>query len=46
MGLRHHDAIVRPSTRIEFQEALIRLSKLGFPVALVEFLRLHYEYYT
>ena len=42
---RHHDAITRASTRIEFQEALIRFSKLGFPVAHGEFLRLQYEDY-
>ena len=34
---RHHDAAVRASTRIEFQEALIRFSKLGFPVAHIQY---------
>ena len=33
MSWRHHDRIARASTRIEFQEALIRFSKLGFSVA-------------
>ena len=45
MGWRHHDAIARASTRIEFQEALIRFSKLGFPVAHGMFLSLQYEDY-
>ena len=45
MGLRHHDAIARASTRIEFQEDLTRFSKLGFPVAHGEFLSLQYEDY-
>ena len=31
MSWRHRDAIAFASTRIEFQEALIRFSKLGFP---------------
>ena len=43
MGWRHHGAIARASTRIEFQEALIRFSKLGFPVAHGRFLSLEYE---
>jgi hypothetical protein len=41
--------VARASTRIEdvicFQEALIRFSKLDFPVAHGEFLRLQYEDY-
>ena len=41
--------VSRASTRIEgvisFQEALIRFSKLRFPVAHGEFLRLQYEDY-
>ena len=37
MSWRHHDAIARASTRIGFQEALIRFSKLGFPVAYGKF---------
>jgi hypothetical protein len=45
MGWRHHDAIARASTRIEFQEALIRFSKLGFTVAHGRFLSLEYKDY-
>ena len=45
MSWRHHDAIPRGSTRIEFQEALIRFAKLGFPVAHGKFLSLQYEDY-
>ena len=41
--------VVRASNRIKdlicFQEALIRFSKLGFPVAHGEFLRLKFEDY-
>ena len=33
MSWRHHDAFARAPTRTEFQKALIRFSKLGFPVA-------------
>ena len=33
MSWRYHDAIARAYTRIEFQEAFIRSSKLGFSVA-------------
>ena len=43
MSWHHHDAVVRASTRIEFQEALIRFSKLGFPVAHGKFLSVQYE---
>ena len=46
MGWRHHNAIARASTTIEFQKALIRFSKLGFPVAHGRFLRLKYEDYN
>ena len=42
---RKKKSIARASTRIEFQEAMIRFSKLGFPVAHGEFLRLQYEDY-
>ena len=45
MFWRHHRAIARASTRIEFQEALIRFSMLGFPVAYGKFLSLQYEDY-
>ena len=45
MGWRHNDAIARASTRIEFQEALIRFFKLDFSVAHGEFLSLQYEDY-
>ena len=38
MSWRHHDAIARASTRIEFHEPLIKFSKLGFPVAHGKFL--------
>ena len=41
-GRLHHDAIARASARIEFQEALIRFSKLCFPVAHGKFLSLQY----
>ena len=45
MSWRHHSAIAHTSTRIEFHEALIRFSKLGFPVAHQKFLSLQYEDY-
>ena len=45
MSWRHHDTIARTSARIEFQEALIRFSKLSFPVAHEKFLSLQYEDY-
>ena len=46
MSWRHHDAIAHASTKIEFQEALIRFSKLGFPVTHGKFLGLQYEDYV
>ena len=45
MSWRHHDVIARASTRIEFQEALLRFCKLGFSVADGKFPSLKYEDY-
>ena len=45
MSWCYHDAIARASTRIELQEAMIRFSKLGFPVAHGKFLGVQYEDY-
>ena len=45
MSWRNHDAIARASTRIGFQEPLIRFSKLGFPVAHGMFLNVQYKDY-
>ena len=45
MSWRHRDAIARSSTKIEFQKALIRFSKLGFPVAHGKFPSLQYKDY-
>ena len=44
MSWRHHAAIARTSITIGFQEAFIRFSKLGFPVAHGKF-GLQYEDY-
>ena len=45
MSLCHQGAIARESTRIGFQEALIRFSKFGFPIAHGMFLSLQYKDY-